>query len=236
MLSARSEFFSGVNDVLPILLGVIAFGLIYGVLAIDAGLSAGQTQAMSFIVFAGSSQFVMAQLFGFGTPALVIVSTALMLNLRHVLYSASVAPYLKALRPRWRWVLAYLLTDEAYAVTITHYHQDSHRKYKHWFFLGSGLTLWSTWQISTAAGIWLGAEIPANWSLDFTVALTFIALVVPALEDWAGIAAALTAGVAAILLFQLPLNLGLIVASIIGILTGILVENRRKPTMKETGA
>jgi predicted branched-subunit amino acid permease len=141
------------------------------------------------------------------------------------LYSTSVAPYLKPLSPAWKWLLAYLLTDEAYAVTILHYHRETESPHKHWFFLGAGLALWSTWQASTAAGILLGQQIPAQWSLDFTVALTFIGIVFPALKDRAGVASALSAGVVAVLAVALPLKLGLIVAALTGIGVGMAVES-----------
>jgi 4-azaleucine resistance transporter AzlC len=213
---------------IPILLGVIPFGMIYGVLARAAGIPPAAAQAMSAIVFAGSAQFVSAQLFGAGVPGLIIVLTASVVNLRHALYSASVQPYVRHLRPVWRWLLAYLLTDEAYAVTITHYSQnsvgDARRANTHWFFLGAGLALWSTWQASTALGIFLGAQLPASWSLDFTLALTFIALLVPNIQDRATLAAVLAGGVAAIVAVGLPLKLGLVAASIIGIAAGMWVE------------
>ena len=226
MPSPRSEFLAGVKAELPILLGVLPFGLIYGVLASGAGLPASLALAMSSIVFAGSAQFIAAQLIGAGAPALVLILTTLVVNLRHMLYSASVAPYVKHLRPSWKWLLAYLLTDEAYAVTILHYQEadDASPLYKHWFFLGSGLALWSTWQVSTGVGIFVGAQVPDSWALDFTLALTFIALVVPALKDRAGGAAALVGGAVAVLAADLPFKLGLILAALIGILAGLGVE------------
>ena len=230
----RLEFFSGIKAELPILLGVIPFGMIYGVLALGAGIPAGAAQAMSWIVFAGSAQFVSSQLVHAGAPALVIVLTVGVVNLRHALYSASLAPYLKPLRPAWKWLLAYLLTDEAYFVTILHYEKESEGEEnssaglnRHWFFLGAGLALWATWQASTAAGILLGAVIPSSWSLDFTLALTFIALVVPALRDRAGVAAALSAGVVAVLAYGLPFKLGLGLAAAVGIAAGLWSEARR---------
>ena len=222
----RREFISGVKSELPLMIGVIPFGMIYGILAIAAGLPPSVAQAMSFIIFAGSSQFVSAQLFGLGVPAMLNVFTVWVINLRHALYSASVASYLQKLPTRWRLALAYLLTDEAYAVTIIHYQEEGDKQYRHWFFLGAGLTLWTTWQLSTAMGIFLGAAVPASWSLDFTLALIFIALVVPSLKDRASLGAALSAGVAAIILFSLPLKTGLLVASLIGIVVGMLVERR----------
>ena len=174
MTTRSSEFLQGCRGVTPILLGVVPFGLIYGVSARGAGIPALAAQAMSFIVFGGSAQFVIAQLVGAGVPGGIIILTAVIINLRHALYSASVAPYLKGLHTRWKWLLAYVLTDECYAVTITHYHQDDDAGRKHWYFFGAGLTLWATWQASTAAGVLLGTQIPSSWSLDFTLPLTFI--------------------------------------------------------------
>jgi len=229
MPSLRSEFLSGVKAELPILLGVIPFGLIYGVIAIDAGLSPGLAMSMSSIVFAGSAQFIGAQLIEAGALGLVIVATTFVVNLRHMLYSASVAPYVKHLHGGWKWLLAYLLTDEAYAVTITHYLQPaygSQPRNRHWYFLGAGITLWSTWQASTAIGIFLGAQVPDTWSLDFTLALTFIALVVPALKDRPNIASAASAGIVAVAASGLPYKLGLMLAALVGILVGLWAETR----------
>jgi 4-azaleucine resistance transporter AzlC len=225
-LRAR-EFLHGIQAEIPILIGVIPFGMIYGVLAIDAGLLPPVAQAMSAIVFAGSSQFVSTQMFAVGSPGLMIILTVAVVNLRHMLYSASIAPYVVNLSRSWKWLLAYLLTDEAYAVSITHYRQPGDQRDKHWFFLGAGLALWSSWQASTAAGIFLGSIIPSDWPLDFTLALTFIALVVPGMKDKANLLVAITAGIVAVLAYNLPYKLGLILASLIGIGVGIWMENRK---------
>ncbi len=207
MTNVYSQFLRGVRDELPILPGVIPFGMIYGVSAISAGIPVSIAQAMSAIVFAGASQFVITQLVAAGTPSLVIILTAFIVNIRHLLYSASISSYTSKLHPLWKWLLAYLLTDEAYAVTILHYQKAGDESQKHWYFLGAGLALWTTWQLSTAAGIFLGGHIPANWSLDFTSTLTFIALVVPALKDYVSVTAALTAALIALLALALPLKL-----------------------------
>lgn len=226
MSSHFEEFLAGVKAELPITLGVIPFGMIYGILALGAGLPMSVAQAMSAIIFAGSSQFVAAQLFSLSTQGIVIVATVGIINLRHLLYSASIAPHLNGLSSKWKYLLAYLLTDEAYAITITRFKEDSTTLNRHWFFLGAGLTLWLSWQLSTAAGIFLGTAVPAGWSLDFTLALTFIALVMPALKDRASLGAALTAGMISALIFSAPYKLGLFLASVGGILVGLWLEAR----------
>lgn len=229
MFVARSEYLAGFKAELPILLGDIPFGIIYGALAVDAGLSSTQAQGMSLIVFAGSAQFIMTQLFSLHTPALIIVATAFMVNLRHALYSGSVSPYVNNLPKHWRYILAYFLTDEAYAVTITHYREPdkftNQMAFKHWYFLGSGMALWLLWQISTAIGIFLGPLLPDSWPLAFFVPLSFIALMVPTLKDLPSLIASITGGLVAILAFGLPLRLGIIVAALLGIGAGLFSEN-----------
>jgi len=229
----RRAFWAGVRAEAPILIGTIPFGLIYGVLSQTAHLPPVIALAMSSIVFAGSAQFIAAQLIATGAPGLVIMLTTAIVNLRHLLYSASVATYLKPLNRWWRVVLAYLLTDEAYAVAIAHYiatDRDQSPPHimanRHWYFLGAGLALWSTWQLSSAFGIFLGAQVSPSLSLDFTLALTFIALTVPALKDRPAVAAAIAAGLVAVLCYGLPYKLGLMVAALIGIGVGLWLETR----------
>ena len=228
MVSSRSEILAGVRAQLPILLGTFLFGVIYGALAIKAGLPPLLALAMSSIVFAGSSQLIGTALFAAQAPGVVIVLTTLIVNLRHLLYSASVAPFLQPLRPIWKWLLAYLLTDEAYAVAITHYNRaDAPAGNKHWYFLSTGLTLWLSWQISTAVGIFVGGEIPNSWSFDFAVALTFIALLVPALKDRPSIAAAVVAGGVAVMAHGWQYRLGLTCGALAGIAVGLWLESRQ---------
>jgi 4-azaleucine resistance transporter AzlC len=224
------ELGRGIQAELPITLGVIPFGMIYGVLAIAAGLPPSQAQAMSSIVFAGSAQFIAAQLIGVGTPAAILLLTTFIVNLRHMLYSASLTGHVRHLSTPWRWLLAYLLTDEAYAVTILHYDNEMQAsQHKHFFFLGAGLTLWTTWQVSTAVGIFLGAQVPASWSLDFTLALTFIGLVVPVLNDRPHTGAALSAGLVAVVTYDFPFKLGLMAAALTGIAVGVWLDNSLQP-------
>jgi len=221
---ARLEFFSGVKAMLPILLGVVPFGVTYGVLALTAGLTFPAALGMSSILFAGSAQVVAVQLFSAAVAAVIMLVTISMVNLRHVLYSASLASNWKHLRSYWKWLLSYLLTDEAYAVTIIHYDQRGALPNGHWFFLGAGLTMWSAWQVSTGVGLFLGAVIPKNWPLDFTITLTFIALLVPMLKDRASVAVSITAGIVAIFTIGLPFRLNLILAVLFAVVVGLTTE------------
>lgn len=220
-------WFAGIKAEVPIVLGVVPFGVIYGVTALKLGLSPWLIQAMSTIIFAGSSQMIVAQLFGTGVPNLAIILTAAVVNLRHALYSASVAPYLQQLKRGWKVLLAYLLTDEAYAVAITGYQERNDPEYGHWYFFGAGFMLWFSWQLSTAIGLLVGSQIGTMPVLEIALALTFTGILVPTLRDRAVIGAAVTGASVAVLAAGLPYKLGLIVAAIVGIGVGLALEGKR---------
>jgi 4-azaleucine resistance transporter AzlC len=220
------EFYSGIKDEFPILFGVLPFGMVYGVIAISEGLSSTQAQAMSSIIAAGSSQIIIAQFSGVGAPLFVMILTGFIINSRHALYSASIAPHIRQLNFLWKITLAYLLTDAAYAVAITHYNKDGEGKLKHWYFLGAGVAVWISWQIGTAAGIFLGVQIPKDWPLDFALPLTFIALIVPEIKDRSSLQATILAGITAILVFDIPYKLGLLGAVLVGVVVGLWSETK----------
>lgn len=227
MPTAKQEFLAGVRAELPIIIGVIPFGIIFGVLAVGADIPPIVAMAMSSIIFAGSAQFIDVGLIGAGTPGVIIWLTTFIVNLRHMLYSASLAPHTRHLSAGWRWLLAYLLTDEAYVVTAVSYEEaGENRPNKHYFWLGAGITLWANWQFWTAVGILFGEQIPASWALDFTLALTFIGMVVPLLKNRPMLAAALSAGIVAVLSNGLPYKLGLMLATLVGIAVGVWLESR----------
>jgi 4-azaleucine resistance transporter AzlC len=214
--------------VLPIFPGIIPFATISGIAAVEMGLSPSLAMAMSVLVFAGASQLAALQLIAQAAPLAVIVSTALIINLRFTMYSASIAPCFRALSLKWKSLLAYLLTDPAYGLSIAQFREFPGMANKQWFYLGVAASSWLVWQSFTAAGIFLGAHVPENWSLDFAVPLMFIALALPALYDRATLAAGLTAALVSILAAQLPLNLGLIVAALSGILLGVLIDQQQE--------
>ena len=223
--SPRVEFWAGVRDQVPILLGVVPFGLIFGALAISVGVPPLAVQGFYLFVFAGSAQFIAVGLIGEMAPAIVVVTTIFVVNLRHALYSASMSPHFAPLHMRWKLSLSWLLTDEAFATASNRYHRGSTAS-AHWYTLGTGLTLWTAWQISTALGIWLGGGIPASFPLAFALPLTFIALLIPTLVDRPTVFAAVSAGLVAVLLSSLPLKMGLLIGAVIGIGVGVWMDRR----------
>lgn len=229
----RSQAFSlGLRSVMPILLGVAPFGVIYGVVALQSGIQPLAAMAMSSIVFAGSAQFLLAQLVAAGAPLLLSAGAVSLVNLRHALYSASVAPMLAHLPRRWKILLAYLLTDEAYAAAIPHLMavkpNSPQLKHAHWILFGSGFGLWAGWQVATLAGVLAGAQLPSNLGLEFALPLTFIAIVVPMIESRALLASALVAAAAAVALAALPYKMGLFLAALAGLAAGTALTARTR--------
>jgi predicted branched-subunit amino acid permease len=226
MPTARSEFLAGVKALLPILLGVIPFGLISGIAVVQTHIPPASGLVMSLLIFSGAALIVALQLITSGAPALVVIFSALVINLRFMIYSASLAPLLKRLSVGRKSLLAYLLSDQAYAASIAHMSESSFPEVTWLHFLGSGLTMWLSWQTSVGIGMFVGARLPASWSLEFTIPLTFLALAVPAIKDRYMLAAAVVAGTSAVLAREAPFNSGLVVAALVGILVGMLFEQR----------
>lgn len=224
--SRRAEFWHGVRATFPLVVGAIPFGIIFGALAVNSGLSAGAAAAMSAFVFAGSSQFIAAGLVGSGAGVLIIVLTTFVVNVRHSLYSVTLAPHMKHLPQRWLAPLGFWLTDESFLVVAERYRQPDASPHKQWFFLGSALFMYINWQVCTWVGILAGQTLPnpAGWGLDFALIVTFIGMVAPELRSRPVTASVLIAGVAAILLAGLPNQLGLIVAALLGVAAGMLAE------------
>jgi 4-azaleucine resistance transporter AzlC len=222
-VSSRADFLAGVRVALPITLGVIPFGMVAGVAAVNVGIPAIHAVAMSVIIFAGASQLAAAELIGRNAPVAVVILTVLVVNLRMMMYSASIAPYFERESARWKAALSYLLTDQAYAVSLLKFRHDGTTS-RRWYFLGVALSLWVVWQAATVVGILLGASVPGGWHLEFTIPLVFLAVLVPAVTDRATLVAAAIGGTTAVAANGLPFDLGLIVAAIVGIAAGLVAE------------
>lgn len=217
------DFYAGARAALPILLGVMPFAMISGAAAISIGLTPFEAVGMSFIIFAGASQLVVIQLISTGSPWVIMLLTAWVINLRFTMYSATLAPYLQRL-PTWQKApLAYMLSDQAFGVSMGRFITDESVS-RRWFYFGAALTIWVTWQVSAVTGALLGKLIPASWGFDFAFPLSFMALLFGALRDRPAVIAALAGGMVAVLAKGLPYNLGLALASLLGIAAGCLAE------------
>jgi 4-azaleucine resistance transporter AzlC len=212
-------FRHGFRAMMPLWLGVAPFGVAYAVIARNAGLSLVETQALSLLVFAGSSQVSAAGLFARGAGGLEIVLTTFLLNVRHVLYGVSLGRRVPLSR-RERPIAAFFLTDEAYGVSISR----GARSFR--YVLGAELSLFLVWNVSTLAGALVGGAIPdpERLGVDFVFPVAFLALLVPLLRRRADVLVAVAAGLVAWLVSKsLPGGLPVIVAGVAGAFLGALL-------------
>jgi len=224
----RHPTLSGIRDMLPLLVGVAPFGFLFGLLGRTTDLGPWGTQAMSALVYAGSAQFIAVGLLNTSTPATVIVLTTFIINLRHFLYSASLSPYLQRVPLRWKRLLAYVLTDEAFALLIVRLPYITDPSARRAYFLGSTLAMYVCWQLSTALGIFLGGSVPdpTRFGLDFVPPLAFIGLLTA--HEWGGasVVTAVVAGVVVLAASPLPWRLGILLAALVGAVAGVWVEGK----------
>jgi predicted branched-subunit amino acid permease len=207
-----------------VLPGIFPFGVITGVAMVASGIQPLAAMAMSIAVFAGASMVASAQLLASGSPALLVILATLFINLRFMMYSASLRQHFAHAPLRLRLLVAYLTADNAYGLVLG---REGDESAKLGYFLGAGAVIWAVWQIAVAAGILVGAGLPASWRLEFAAPLAFIAMSVPLLRDRAMIGAALAAGVTVIAAQGLPLRLAVVAAAVTGITTGMLLERRK---------
>lgn len=221
-----SEFWNGARDTLPLVIGAVPFGIIFGTLASGAGLSTCGTLGMSLVVFAGSAQFIAIGLLGGGTAWPMIVLTTFVVNFRHLLYTATLLENLRRLPRRWQALLAFGLTDETFAVAVARWHASDNSPHKQWYQLGSMLFMYTNWNICTAIGITAGTALQGigGWGLDFAIIATFIGMVLPHVTDKPTYAAVLTAGATALACNGLPHKSGLLIATLMGVAAGVASE------------
>ena len=209
---------------LPGCIGLIPFGLVCGVGAAAAGASVWGALGMSAFIFSGAAQVIAVQLLAQGAPFLVVVLTCFVAGLRFLMYSAAIAPYVRPLSPRFQRVVAFLLTDQAFASSIRRFNAGDDHRAASLHFLGGGFALWAFWQVTNTIGFFAGNLVPASWSMEFAVPLCFIALIAPYYRSAPQIGAGAVAAVAVVALDGLPMRLNLIAAGVAGILAGTLIE------------
>jgi len=222
----REIFLAGMRDTVPLIVGAIPFGILFGTLGVSAGLSWWAIMGMSLFVFAGSSQFVAAGLVSQGVSSIVIIITTFVVNLRHGLYAASLGSYLSGLPRRWLLPLGFTLTDETFAVVIKRFETDGDVNGRRWYYAGSAFLMYSNWQVCTVIGMLFGQQLQhfGDLGLEFAMVVTFIGIVVPLIRNYPMLCCALVASAVAVLLNFLPHKLGLFAGSIAGIAVGILLH------------
>ena len=226
--TTKSAFWRGFRDGSPFILGVMPFGLLFGVLGTEAGLDLVEVMGMSVLVIAGAAQFAALSQMQENAPVIMVLAAALAVNLRMAMYSASLAPHLGD-APFWkRAAVAYILVDNTYAVSIAEYdrHPAQSTRDKLAFYFGSAVPALVFWYASTLSGAMLGQTIPPEFALDFAVPIAFMAIVAPMLRTLAHVAAALTSIVLALALAFLPYSAGLLIAAAAAMVVGAEVERR----------
>ena len=224
----KSAFWSGFRNGLPFILGVTPFGLLFGILATEAGFDILKVMSMTILVIAGAAQFTALTQIQDNAPVVMVLAASLAVNMRMAMYSASLGPHLAG-APYWqRAVAAYILVDNTYAVGIAEFEARPERpvKQKMAFYIGCAVPSWFFWYLSTFIGAWFGSAIPPEYGLDFAPAIVFLSLVAPMLKTLAHVAAALTSIALALALSFLPFSSGLLIAAIVAMFVGAEIEKR----------
>lgn len=224
-MAARRAFLAGLRDLAPALASLFPIAAILGVTAVEIGLTGPQAVWMAVGVYTGLAQAAMLELFDANAHAAVVVLAGVLINLRLVMYSASLAPYLDRLSLAERLPTAYLVVDTVYAVSYAAFERDA-TDHRTAYYLGAAVGSWVVWQAGTVVGVLFGDVVPEGLNLRFAIPLVFIALLVPVLDDRPSLAAGAVGGVIAVLGAGLPFNAGLIVGAGLGIGAGLAAERR----------
>lgn len=238
MGASKNEFFRGARSSVPLLIGIIPFALVLGLAVREAGLTGPQASFFSLSMLAGTAQLAAIQLYGAKASAIVIILTAMIVNLRYSMYSLSLCPILKERSFLERLFAAFCVSDQSYAVTVAEAESNPGNHFIPAFFLGASLTVFSVWVIGIFFGYNLETVIPAGMSLDFAIPLVFLFLLIPHLRDRDRQISALVGAIASVILVpRMPLQTGLIAAILVGIGAGISsgIIMKEKDPVKETG-
>ena len=223
MLSKNKIFKRGILDVAPHMLSVIPFGIICGAIGVELGFNPYLVYAMSLIIFGGASQIVFLQLLSGGASPLIAVTSVGVINSRHLLYGAVLSEYLEKLSILKKLIISYFVVDQGFAESNKYFKKNKNQKHIHYHLLGTGITLWVCWQISTLTGIVLGSIVPPELGLKFAIPLTFIAIVVSDLKKIDHVVVMLVSGISSLLFFDAPFKSYIIIAPIIALIAASIL-------------
>ena len=228
MLSKFQIFKIGFFDIAPHLLSVIPFGIIFGAIGIELGFDPIMTYATSLIIFGGASQIVFLQLLSGGASSLIAITSVGVINSRHLLYGAVLSEYLNKLSTIKKIFISYFIVDQGFAVSNIYFKKNKEQNFNHYHLLGSGITLWVCWQISTIIGIYLGSIVPESLGLKFAIPLTFIAIIVQDLKRIDHVIVMLVSGISSLVFLNAPFKLYIIISPIIALLIAGLISRFKR--------
>jgi len=228
-MSSKFQIFKiGFFDVAPHLLSVVPFGIIFGAIGIELGFDPIMTYATSLIIFGGASQIVFLQLLSGGASSLIAITSVGVINSRHLLYGAVLSEYLNKLSLIKKLFISYFIVDQGFAVSNIYLKKNKGQNFNHYHLMGSGITLWLCWQISTIIGIFLGSIVPEALGLKFAIPLTFIAIVVQDLKKLDHVIVMITCGLSSLLFFDAPFKSYIIISPIIALFVAALLLRLKK--------
>lgn len=230
LFNRSNYFYLGARDTLSLVISAAPFAVVYGALATSLDLSFWFVMSMSVFVFAGASQFIAITLMLSATAFPVIILTVFIVNLRHMLYAASLMPQFSKIPQRLRFPMAFILTDETYAVANRFLLQKRNENNFIVYYLGSGLFMYTSWVFFSSLGIILGQQVPdiTQWGLDVAMIVAFIGIIVPILKNYAQWACAITASISALFTFDWPHQTGLMFSSFLAIFVGVLLSYKQQ--------
>lgn len=221
----RAAIRRGITDALPLFVPAVPFALVIGLAIVDGGINPFAGWSGSWLIFGGAAQLTLVSLLGSGAAAIAATTAALVVNARHLMYSAALAPTYQK-QPAWfRWLGPYFLIDQMFALVSLE--ADSHPDTFRHYYLAAGVTFWTLWQITTALGLAIGPVVPEEWNLAFAVPLLFIGLIVLGIDRASKLVAALVGAGVAYVFAGLPNRSGLLVGGLIGIIAGTIAERMR---------
>ena len=214
----------GLKAGMPTLFGIGAWGLVVGVAMVKSGLTIVQALGMTLLVFGGSAQLASLPLIAASAPIWVVFATALVVNLRFVIFSALLAPHFSHLPWQKRFLLGYTAGDMTVALFLQRFPSEQPAHGKVSYLKGLLIPNWASWQIGSIAGVFLGSAVPAEWGLGFAGSLAILCIMVPLTVNKAALCGVLVAGATAVAAYELPYKLGLLAAVLAGMLSAMLVE------------
>ena len=223
MSSKFAIFKKGLLDISPLLIPVVPFGIKFVAIGIELGFSPLITYATSLIIFGGASQIVFIQLLSGGASSLVAITSVGVINSRHFLYGAVLTEYLEKLSLIKKLLISYLITDQTFAVSSKYFKNHKINNHSHYHLIGAGVILWTTWQVTTIIGIFLGSIVPEEWGLKFAIPLTFLAIIVNDFRKLDHVLVMIISGISSLIFFDIPFKAYIILTPLIGLLSALII-------------